>query len=186
MAPPNKSASRDIDIFRVDQPLAESLDLLFPPIGSVDTPACRRRYHSIQLAVITGVFACGGLICSSLLVGGDEEFPRPHHWLRQPYSSPVMVSSQGPAIATSTPQNSPLRSNNEGALHPRRIGARKSASHPGRISRATLRFRPLVALRTRWAKFTGNLRRHRMPFNFSRDLAFGSGRKSGQRRLEAG
>jgi hypothetical protein len=172
----NKSVSGEIDLFCFDQPLAESPDLRLPCLGSLDAPARRRRYHSAQLAIITGIFACGGLICSLLLVDGDEEFPRPHHWLRQSYSSPVIVSP-GPTTAPSIPQNPPIRSNNEdkSALRPRWIGARKSASHLGRIGRATLGFQPLVALG--W---------HAMPFNFSRDLAFGCGSKSSQCRLEEG
>jgi hypothetical protein len=188
MAPPDKSASSDIDLLRFDQPLADSPDLLLPPPVSVDAPACRRRYHSTQLAIIIGTFACGGLICSLLLVDGDEEFPRQHHWLRESYSSPVKASPQGSTTAPATPQSAPIRPNNEDktALHPRRISARKSASHPERIGRAVLGFRPLVALRTKWTDFTETLRRRAMPFNFSRDLAFGSGSKSGQRRLEEG
>ena len=187
-ASPNKSASSNIDLFRLDQPLAESSDRLLPQLGSLDTPACRRRYHSTQLAIITAIFAGGGLICSLLLLDGDEEIPRPHHWLRQSYSSPVIVSPQGPAVAPSAPQNPPIRSNNDdrSALHPRQIGARKSASHPGRIGRTTRGFRPLIALRAKWTKFTANLRRYTMPFNFSRNLAFGSGSKSCQRRFEEG
>src|SRR5438874_1185583 len=187
-ASPNKSASSNIDLFRLDQPLAESSDRLLPQLGSLDTPACRRSYHSTQLAIITAIFAGGGLICSLLLLDGDEEIPRPHHWLRQSYSSPVIVSPQGPAAAPSTPQNPPIRSNNDdkSALQPRRISARKSASHPGRIGRTTRGFRPLIALRVKWTKFTANLRRYTMPFNFSRNLAFGSGSKSCQRRFEEG
>jgi hypothetical protein len=176
MVSPNKSVSREIDLFRFDEPLAESTDLRLPWLGSLDAPARRRRYHSTQLAIITGTFACGGLICSLLLVDGDEEFPRAHHWLRQSYSSPV-IASPGPTTAPSIPQNPPIRSNEEdkSAPRPRWIGARKSASHLERIGRATLSFRPLVALR--W---------HATPFNFSRDLAFGSGSKSSQCRLEEG
>jgi hypothetical protein len=188
MVPPNKSGSFDIDLFRFDQPGAESSDLLSPPFGPLDTPACRRRYHSTQLAIITGLFACGGLICSFLLIDGDEDFPRPHHWLRQSYSSPAITLPQGPAAAPFTPQKSPLRSNNEdkAALPSHWIGTRKAVSRPGRIARKGVDFRPLVALRTKWTSFTETLRRHVMPSNFLRDLAFGPGSKSGQRRLEEG
>ena len=159
-----------------------------PASPNKSAPACRRRYHSTQLAVITAIFAIGGLICSLLLLDGDEEIPRPHHWLRQSYSSPMIVSPQGPAAAPSAPQNPPIRSTNDdkSALQPRRISARKSASHPGRIGRTTRGFRPLIALRAKWTKFTANLRRYTMPFNFSRNLAFGSGSKSCQRRFEEG
>ena len=183
MAFPNKSMSRDIDL-RLDQPLAESRDLPVPPLGSLDTPAFRRRYHSTQLAIITGIFAFGGVICSLPFVGGDEEFPRPHHWLRQSYSSPVMASPQEPAPAPSAPQNAPLRSNREdktAAFQQHRVCHRRST---GRSVRPTPGFRALAALRTKWAKFTGNLRRHPMSLNFTRDLAFGSGSKPSQRRLE--
>ena len=196
-----------------------------PASPNKSAPACRRRYHSTQLAIITAIFAGGGLICSLLLLDGDEEIPRPHHWLRQSYSSPMIVSPQGPAAAPSAPQNPPIRSSavrsspryirdqlsakrarsrrsgesgvlanppirstndDKSALQPRRISARKSASHPGRIGRTTRGFRPLIALRAKWTKFTANLRRYTMPFNFSRNLAFGSGSKSCQRRFEEG
>ncbi len=186
MALPNKSGSGDIDLFHPRQPLAESPDLLGPRLGSLDAPACGRRYHSTQLAIITGVFACGGLICSLLLVDGNEDFPQPHHWLRKSYSPPVMASPHGPAPAPSTPQSAPLRSNSEdktAALQQRRVCHRKST---GRGDRPTPGFRPLAALRTKWAKFTRNLRRHTMSFNFTRDLAFGSRSKASQRCLQEG
>jgi hypothetical protein len=186
MAPPNKSASRDIDLFRFDQPRAESPDLPLPPVGSLATPASRRRYHSTQLAIIVGIFACGGLICSLPSVDRDEEFPRPHRWLRNSYSTPVIASPQERVPAPSNPQSAPLRSNSEdktAALQQRPVCHRKSTD---RSDRPTLGFRPIAALRTKWAKFTGTLRRHTMSFNFSRDLAFGSGSKSSQRRVEEG
>lgn len=190
MAPPNKSGSRDIDLFQPGRPLAESPDLLVPRLGSLDPPACRRRYHSIQLVIIIGVFASGGLICSLLLVDGNEDFPQPHHWLRQSYSPPAMASPQAPATAPSTPPNPPIRSNDEdkSALRQRRISARKSACPPGRIGGARVAFRSpvvlrsceraVVALRAKWRNFTGTIRRHTMPLNFVRALDFGSGSKA--------
>jgi hypothetical protein len=185
MASPNKSRSGDIDLFRFDQPLAESPDLLLRPFGSLDTPAFRWRYHSTQLAIITGIFACGGLICSLALVDGDEELPQPHHWLRQSYISPVVAWPQAPEPTPSTPQSAPRRSNSENktAALTRRVCHRKAT---GRSDRPTPGFRLLVALRTKWSKFTGSLRWHTMSFNFTRDLVFGSGSKSSERRLEEG
>jgi hypothetical protein len=184
MAPPNKSRSGDIDLFRLDQPLAESTNLPSSPFGSVDTPTFRRRYHSTQLAIITGVFACGGFVCSLPLVDGDKELP--HHRLRQTYSSPVMTSPHRPATEPSVPQSAPLQSKSEAktaALQHRRVCHRKSF---GRRDRQIPGLRLLAALRTKWAKFTRNLRRHTMPFNFRRDLAFGSESKSSQRPLQEG
>jgi hypothetical protein len=190
MAPPNKSGSRDIDLFHPGQSLPESSDLLVPQPGSLDRPACRRRYHSIQLVIITGVFACGGLICSLLLVDGNEDFPQPHHWLRQSYSPPAMASPQAPATTPSTPPNPPIRLNNEdkSALRQRRISARKSACPPARLGRANIGLRPpvalrsydraLLALRAKWRNFTGTIRRHTMSLNFVRNLDFGSGSKA--------
>ena len=139
MVSPNKSVSRERDQFCFDQPLAESTDLRLPPLRSLNSRACHQRYHSTQLAIITGIFGCGGLICSLLLVDGNEEFPAPHHWLRQSHRSPVISSPQGPATAPSAPQNPPIRSNNEdeSALHPRQLAAGKLPSHSGRIGRAT-------------------------------------------------
>jgi hypothetical protein len=158
MVSPNKSVSREIDLFCFDQPVAESPDLRLPWLGSLYAPARRRRYHSTQLAIITGIFAGGGLICSLLLVDGNEEFPAPHHWLRRSHSSPVISSPHEPATAPSAPQNPPIWSNNEAesVLHPRQLAARKLPSHSGRIGRATT------------------------------DLAFGFETKSSQCRLEEG
>jgi hypothetical protein len=186
MASPTKSRSRDIDLLRLDRPLVEPPDLLLPQLESLDTPAFRPRYHSTQLAIISGMFACGGLICSLVFVDGDEELPRPHHWLRQSYSLPATASPEAPPPVPSASQSAPLRSNTEdntARLQQRRVGHRQST---GRSDRATPGFRPLATLMTKWAKFTENLRRRMMSFNFSRDLAFGSGSKSGQRRLEEG
>jgi hypothetical protein len=183
MAPPNKSRSGDMDLFRLDQPLAESTDLPSSPFGSLNMPTFRRRYHSNQLAIITGIFACGGFVCSLPLVDGDEELP--HHRLRQTYSSPVVTSPQGPTTAPSIPQSGPIQPNSEAktaALQHRRVCHRKSS---GRRDRPTPGLRLLAALRTKWVKFTRNLRRHTMPFNFRRDLAFGSG-KSSPRPLQEG
>lgn len=182
---PDKSAPGDIEVFRSDCAFAESPNLPLPPTGSLDMPACRRRYHSAQLAIITGLFACGGLICSWLLVDGDEELPRPHHWLQKSYSSPVIGSPQGPVTAPSTPKNSPIRSNNEdktAASQRRRMADLKLASSSSRSDRPAFGFRPVTDLRTKWTNFSGNLRDRG---NSVRNRALDFGRRLRQYRFQA-
>jgi hypothetical protein len=107
MASSKKSASDDIDLFFVDETSTRSADPCPGPIEFVDSPVRARRYHSIQLAIVTGVFACGGFFCSLFFVEGDADFPQPHHWLRKSYSSPVMIMPPAPPGASIVPQSIP-------------------------------------------------------------------------------
>jgi hypothetical protein len=126
MSPPDKLSLRDIDLFRVGQvPFKPHLSL--PPAIPFVPRRCPRRYHSIQVAVIIGVFACGGLICSMFLVDGSDDFQRPRYWPRKSYSSPALATPQSPAIAPAVPRSEPFKSNGDekkAALQDRRIGDR--------------------------------------------------------------
>jgi hypothetical protein len=126
MSPPDKLSLRDIDLFRVGQVPSKPHLSLPPAIPFVPTRR-PRRYHSIQVAVIIGVFACGGLICSMFLADGSDDFQRPRYWPRKSYSSPALATPQRPAIAPAVPGSGPFKSNGEeknAALQDRRIGDR--------------------------------------------------------------
>ena len=101
MTPPSESSSDHINLFRVCQKPSELLDRSLPPAGYV-VPQCP-RYHSIQLALITGLFACGGLICSMLLIDGSDDLLPPHYWLRKSYSSPEFRTPQKPISTPAIP-----------------------------------------------------------------------------------
>jgi hypothetical protein len=127
MIPPDKLSPRDIDLFRVDQVPSRPHLSLPPAIPFVST---RRppRYHSIQLALIIGVFACGGLICSIFLVDGSDDFRRPRYWPRKSYSSPALATPQRPASAPAVQRSGAFKSNGDeknAALQERRIGDRE-------------------------------------------------------------
>ena len=71
MTSPSESSSGHIDMFRVRQKPPELPRQSFPAADVV--PGYRTRgYHFVQLALVTGLFACGGLICSMLLVDGSD------------------------------------------------------------------------------------------------------------------
>ena len=112
MKPPSESSSGHIDMFRVRQKSLELPGRSFPAAYVV--PHYRPRgYHFMQLALVIGLFACGGLICSMLLVDGSEDFPRPHYWPRKSYSSPALVTPQRPPTAPAVPPSGLLRSNGD-------------------------------------------------------------------------
>jgi hypothetical protein len=132
MTPPNKSSSGDIDLFRVQEP-PQLPDRSFPPAVYVVPRDRPQRYHSMQLALVTGFFACGGLICSMFLVDDGDDFVRPHYWPRKSYSSPAVGTPQAPVSAPAGRQSGPLRSNDEknAALQEHRVGDGKpSATSP--------------------------------------------------------
>src|SRR5437899_10561720 len=81
MTPPSESSSGHIDMFRVRQKPPELPDRSLPP--AVYVVPQYPRYHSVQLALVIVLFACGGLICSMLLVDGSDDFPRSHYWPRK-------------------------------------------------------------------------------------------------------
>lgn len=184
MASPQKSPSGDIDVFSVDEASSRSTAPCPEPIAFVDSPVRARRYHSIQLAIVTGVFACGGLLCSLFFVDGDNDSPQPHHWLRKSYSSPVMTLPAAPPGASIVPQNVPPRPNpgsRTAASHHPRISHRELASFPGHTDRSSSGFRPVIALRTQWTNFSENLRDRAVS---ARNLTLDLGRRLRQYHFE--
>ena len=113
MTPPGKSFSGDIDLVRVQQEPPKLPDSSLPPAAYVLPRYRPERCHSMQLAVVTGLFACGGFICSMLLVDGSDDFLRPLYWPRKSYSSPALASPQRPVTAPAVLQSGTFKSNGE-------------------------------------------------------------------------
>ena len=82
MTSPSESSSGHIDMFRVRQKPPELPRQSFPA-GDVVPGYRTRGYHFVQLALVTGLFACGGLICSMLLVDGSDNSLGPRYWPRK-------------------------------------------------------------------------------------------------------
>src|SRR5438105_11839961 len=101
MAFPQESTSGDIDLFCIDHSPSVLPILSWPRVACIDLPARPHRYHSMQLALIIGIFAVGGLICSLLLVESNDDFPRRHHWPRKSDNAPMMAL-QPPATPSTT------------------------------------------------------------------------------------
>ena len=186
MASPQKSASGDIDLFCADGAFTGSADPPAMPIAFVDSPAPPCRYHSIQLAFVTGLFACGGFLCSLFFANGGDDLPQPHHWLRNSYSSPVTILPPEPPGDRVVPQNSLLKPNHvekTAAVQRRALSHRKLVSSPSHTDRSTFGFRPVIALRTKWTNFSENLREHAAS---ARNLALDFGSRLRQCHIEAG
>ena len=184
MVSSQKSASGDIDLFSVDDASTRSAALCPGPIAFVDSPVRARSYHSIQLAIVTGIFACGGFLCSLFFVNGGDDFPQPHHWLRKSHSSPVMTLPPAAPRDSIAPQNIPPKPNHENkiaALQRLRVSHRELASSPSQSDRSTFGIRPQVALRTKWTNFSGNLRDQA---NFARNRALDLRRRLRQYHFE--
>jgi len=129
MTPPSESSSGHIDMFRVRRQRPGLPDRSLPPAAHV-VPR-HPRYHSVQLALVTGLFACGGLICSMLLVDSSEDFLRLHYWPRKSYSSPAPGTPQNPtSAAPAVPQSGSLGSNGEknAVSQECRVGDRKAST----------------------------------------------------------
>ena len=184
MAFPQKFSSDHIDLFSVEETSTRSAYPCPRPIVVVDSPARARRYHSIQLAIVTGLFAGGGFLCSLFVVEGDADFPQPHHWLRTSYSSPVRIMPPALPTASIVPQNiAPKQSDeNKTATSQRtRIGHRELASCPSHTDRSSSGIRTVIALRTKWTNFSENLRDHATS---ARNLTLDFGRRLRQYRFE--
>jgi len=133
MTPPDKSFSGDIDLLRVQQEPLKLPDPTLPPATYVGPRYRPERCHSTQLALVIGLFACGGLICSMFLVDGGDDFLRPPYWSRKSYSSPALAAPQRPVSAPAAPQNGTFKSNGEkknAALQDHRVGDRKPSIVP--------------------------------------------------------
>jgi len=132
MTPPSESSSGHIDMFRVRQKPPELPDRSFPA-GYVVPRHSVPRYHSMQLALVIGLFACGGLVCSTFFVVENDDFLGPRYWPRKSYSSPALVTPQRPVSTPTVPQNGQFKSDDEEkttALQQHRVGDRKTSTSP--------------------------------------------------------
>jgi hypothetical protein len=109
MTPPSESSSGHIDMFRVRQKPPELPDRSFPAVYVVPRYTVP-RYHSMQLALVIGLFACGGLVCSTFFVVENDDFLGPRYWPRKSYSSPALATPQRPVSAPTVPQNGQFKS----------------------------------------------------------------------------
>ena len=99
---------------------------------------CRSRLSHTRLSLRATssspvFFACGGPICSMLLVDGSDNSLGPRYWPRKSYSSPALATPQRPMSAPTVPQNGQFKSNDEektAALQERRVGDRKTSTSP--------------------------------------------------------
>ena len=131
MTPPDKSFSADIDLVRIQQKPPALPNPTLPPAAYVVPRDRPERCHSMQLALVTGLFACGGFICSMLLVDVSDDFLRPLYWPRKSYGSPALATPQRPVTAPAVPQSGTFKSNGEeknAALQDRRVGNRKPST----------------------------------------------------------
>ena len=133
MTPPSESSSGHIDMFRVPEkpPQLLVIGLFQPSMLFRGIPS--RRYHSMQLALVIGLFACGGLVCSTFFVVENDNFLGPRYWPRKSYRSPVLATPQRPVSAPTVPQNGQFKSNDEektAALQEHRVGDRKTSTSP--------------------------------------------------------
>jgi hypothetical protein len=54
----------------------------------------------MQLALVIGLFACGGLLCSTFFVVENDDFLGPRYWPRKSYSSPALATPQKTSVRT--------------------------------------------------------------------------------------
>jgi hypothetical protein len=188
MASPT-AESRDIDLISIEGPFPRSADACPSPIAFVDPPVRARHYHSIQLAVVTGLFACGGFLCSLFFVDGGDDFPQPHHWVRKSYTLPVVIPPPAPPGHRIVRHNVPLRPSPEPkitTLQKHQVANRKLAASPSRTDRANFDFQPVTELRTKWTELSGNLRDRAVLLATARNRALDFGRRLRQHYFEAG
>ena len=132
MTPPSESSSGHIDMFRARHKPPELPDRSFPAVYVVPRYSVP-RYHSMQLALVIGLFACGGLVCSTFFVVENDDFLGPRYWPRKSYSSPALATPQRPVSAPTVPQNGQFKSSDEqktAALQEHRVGDRKTSTSP--------------------------------------------------------
>jgi hypothetical protein len=130
MTPPSESSSGHIDMFRVRQKPPELADQSFPAVYVVPRVSIP-RYHFMQLALVIGLFACGGLVCSTFFVDENDDFLG--SWPRKSYGSPALATPERPVSAPTVPQNGQFKSNDQvktAALQEHRVGDRKTSTSP--------------------------------------------------------
>jgi hypothetical protein len=159
MTPPDKSFSDDIDLVRVQQEPPELADSTVPPAAYVVPPSRPERCHYMQAALVTGLFACGGFICSILLVDGSDEFLRPLCWPRKSYSSPALATPLKPVTAPIVPQSGTFKLNGEKKMRHYKIAALAIANRRPRLSRSQLQLRNLDCVADRFRDEAGEFRR---------------------------
>src|SRR5438876_10344446 len=93
MTPPSESSSGHIDMFRVREKPPELPNRSFPAVYVVPRYSVS-RYHSMQLALVIGLFACGGFDCLTYFTDGNDDLLGPRYWLRNSYSSPAVARAQ--------------------------------------------------------------------------------------------
>jgi hypothetical protein len=132
MTPPSESSSGHIDMFRVRPKPPELPGRSFP--GTDVVPRHRPRgYHFVQLALVTGLFACGGLICSMLLVDGSDTSLGPRYWPRKSYGSPALATPRKPVTVPTVPQRGIFKLNGDdknAVLQEHRVGDCKPSTPP--------------------------------------------------------
>ena len=132
MTPPSESSSGHIDMFRVRQKPPELPDLSFPAVYVVPRYSVP-RYHSMQLALVIGLFACGGLACSTFFIDGNDDFLGPRYWPRKSYSSPASATPRKPVTVPTVPQRGMFKSNGDdknAVLQEHRVGNCKPSTPP--------------------------------------------------------
>ena len=145
MTPPSESSSGHIDMFRVPEKPPELPNRSFPAIYVVPRYSLL-RYHSMQLALVIGLFACGGLVCSTFFVVENDDFLGPRYWPRKSHSSPALATPQRPVSAPTVPQNGQFKSDDEektATLQDHRVGDRKTSTSP--LSLASFKQVPIIA-----------------------------------------
>ena len=133
MTPPGKCFSGDIELDRIQREPPKAQDPTLLPAGFVVQRYRQERCYSMQLALVTGLFACGGFICSIILVDVSGDFLQPLYWPRKSYGSPALATPQKPVTAPAVPQSGTFKSNGEeknAALQDRRVGDPKPSTSP--------------------------------------------------------
>lgn len=128
MTPPEMPPNRDIDLgFRVPKrPLTSPAVPSYPTTRTI-SPRRPYLFQSLQLALVIGLFASGGLICSILLFDSSDEVTTPRYWPREIYSSPAGRTPHRPMAVPVLRQNEAPKPNSNledktAVLQERRIG----------------------------------------------------------------
>ena len=151
----------------------------------------QRGYHSMQLALVIGLFACGGLVCSMLLVDENDAFLGPRYWPRKSYGSPALATPRKPVTVPTVPQSGKFKSNDDeknAVLQEHRVGDRKPSTSPLSLASRSSKFRGalLNRLRTKRANLARHFCHHPRTFDFALQLMLGFRRDSRQHHSEAG
>jgi len=186
MVLPRKSVSDEVDLSCLNGSIVKSPDPCPQPIACNDPPVPARRYHSVQLAIVTGLFAFGGFLCSLFFVDAGDDFPQPHHWLRKSYSSPAMILPSETSVLSQKLPPSRSHDDRTAAVHHHRINQRKLAWAPTHVDAPRSSFSPVRDLKTKWTNLSENVRDRAESLNSTRLRALDFGRRLRQCHFEAG